>query len=135
MNVHKIVGVLFLSIFINYVHAERAAQKKPLNLAIAKKQVRDYYRSGALENEFEEVTTAAWEHLKTIPVYEDSVVVIDIHETALSNYEYFERRDFNKGSKEEFLAWKIKEQANVIKPTLELYKKLIEKYEGFKKPF
>ncbi|MEX0849616.1 MAG: HAD family acid phosphatase [Candidatus Dependentiae bacterium] len=62
---------------------------KPANIAEVKKQVQEYYESEAFEKETDKALQKAWQQLQNIKATETSVVIIDIDETALSYYAYF----------------------------------------------
>jgi len=92
--------------------------------------IQDYYESGMHDQEMQSVLDHAWKKLETIRPSENSLVIIDIDETALSNYEYFKKNNWQKDSEQNFANWKATKQATAIAPMLAFYKKLVS--HGFK---
>ncbi len=107
--------------------------QQPVNLSLAKKAIEHHYESGLLDQEMVQVYKEAWQQIERIAPKDNSIIIIDIDETALSNYDYFKLMGFTKGTEVAFRYWKSLGHCNVIKPTLSFYKKLIKK--GFKVVF
>jgi len=134
--VHTVAAARFIGWDMNEIysrlkpHFDQLKYHEPQNLAHARSQVQEYYDSGALDQEITRVMDDAWQHLEFVPATDTSVIVIDIDETALSNYVYYKRMGFGKGTEDIFSAWKKQGKGQVIKSTLEFYKKAIAK--GFK---
>ncbi len=124
----KIINILSLSVFYFYVHTQ-----EPVNLTLAKQDVELYYESSSFDQEVKKVLEQAWLQLKNIVPTDKSTIIIDIDETALSNYEYFKLMGLAKGNQTTFTYWKGLGYCRAIKPTLSFYKKLIKK--GFKVVF
>ena len=104
------------------------SQKLP-NITEAKKQIHEHYESGAFDQEVEDILKNAWKNLKTIKPEENSVVIIDIDETALSHYAYFKMMQFAK-EESSFIKWKALELSPAIAPVLRFYRRLVD--HGFK---
>ncbi|MEE9450907.1 MAG: HAD family acid phosphatase, partial [Ignavibacteriaceae bacterium] len=60
--------------------------EKPVNLTVARNEVKEYYESGKYDEELNEVIKNAREQFLEIEFRQNSVVIIDVDETALSNY-------------------------------------------------
>lgn len=103
--------------------------QRPANITEVKKQVEQYYDSGAYEQEIDQLLQDAWKQLQNIQPKENSIVIIDIDETALSHYAYFKMMQFNK-EETSFVKWKKLELSPAITPVLYFYNKLIN--HGFK---
>lgn len=123
-----LINIVSVSFFCFYVHPQ-----KPENLTLAKQDVELYYESKSFNQEVKEVLEEAWHQLKNIVPTDKSTIIIDIDETALSNYEYFKLMGLAKGNQTAFTYWKSLGYCRAIKPTLSFYKKLIKK--GFKVVF
>ncbi len=65
-----------------------------INLTDAKNRVKDYYESGKFDEEVDSIVSEAIEKLENITVTEKSVVIFDVDETSLSNYEYAKKLGF-----------------------------------------
>ncbi len=59
----------------------------PMNLQTAKMQVQNYYESGRYSNDLKEIIVSAEDEINNVKPDNKSVVVFDVDETALSNYE------------------------------------------------
>lgn len=96
------------------------------NLDTAKKQVQHYYESGQHEFDCEEVIDDAIKQLEKIKLDENSMVVFDIDETALSNYVHTKEIGFG------FIMslwneWMLKADAQAIPQTKRFYNWLIDR--------
>ncbi len=60
---------------------------KPVNLSIARESVKEYYESGKFDEELDNVIRDAKDKFSKIEFTESSVVIFDVDETALNNYE------------------------------------------------
>lgn len=65
-----------------------------MNLRTAKDNVRDYYESGGYDKELNEVIADAKQKFSKIEIKKNSVVIFDIDETALNNYDLAKMMDF-----------------------------------------
>lgn len=68
--------------------------EKPINLSIAKEEVRQYYESRKFDLELNAVIKEAKEKFGKIEFKTNSVVVFDVDETALDNYGLAEKMGF-----------------------------------------
>lgn len=62
------------------------ATEKPINLSVAREEVKQYYESGKFDEEVNDVITEAKEKFDKVEFKENSVVIFDVDETALDNY-------------------------------------------------
>ena len=60
---------------------------KPVNLSVARESVKEYYESGKFDEELNTVIQEAKEKFSKAEFTKNSVVIFDIDETALNNYE------------------------------------------------
>ena len=60
---------------------------KPVNLSVARESVKEYYESGMFGEELDEVIREAKDKFSKVEFTENSVVIFDVDETALNNYE------------------------------------------------
>jgi len=60
---------------------------KPVNLSIARESVKEYYESGKFDEELNTVIQEAKDKFSKAEFTKNSVVIFDIDETALNNYE------------------------------------------------
>ncbi|HMN25077.1 MAG: HAD family acid phosphatase [Ignavibacteriaceae bacterium] len=100
-----------------------------VNLGTAKDIVKEYYESGKFDNEMSEVIKEAKEKFANIKVFENSVVIFDVDETALNNFGLAKQMgfgyvyDLNK-------KWNAELKAPAIEQTKDFYNYLLKK--GFK---
>jgi acid phosphatase len=100
-----------------------------VNLDTAKDEVAKYYESGKYEEDLREIIKDAKEKFSKVEAKPNSVVVFDIDETALDNYQEIKRIGFGYEHRiwEE---WLQKAEAPAIPQVKDLYDFLIKK--GFK---
>lgn len=110
----------------------RCSSNQLVNLSTAKDAVKNYYESGAFDQEMNDVIKGAKEKFDKVEVKNNSVVIFDVDETALNNYGLARQMDFgyvydlNK-------KWNEELKAPAIKETQDLYFYLLNK--GFKTIF
>jgi len=97
-----------------------------VNLRTSKDIVKEYYESGKYDDEMNEVIKDAKEKFDKIEIKKNSVVIFDVDETALNNYDLAKLMDFgyvydlNK-------KWNEELKAPAIKETQDLYFYLLNK--------
>lgn len=91
-----------------------------VNLRTAKDIVKDYYESGKYNEEMREVINDAKEKFNKVEVKKNSVVIFDVDETALSNYEISKRLDYGYDFNI-IQDWVLSAKLPAIKQTKELY--------------
>lgn len=100
--------------------------RKPMNLDVAKNQVKEYYITGKFDKEVKKVAQKAWKKFKKLPVKKNSLIVFDIDDTLISSYEANKKLGFGN-----LLIcdpnWASSADFKAIGPVKELYKKLIDK--------
>jgi acid phosphatase len=72
---------LFLTLF-----SACEKNEKPVNLSIAREEVKQYYESGKFDEELNKVIEEAKKKFEKVEFNENSVVIFDVDETALDNY-------------------------------------------------
>jgi len=102
------------------------------NLGDVKVQIADYYQSGKYEADLNKVIDKAIPEFDNMSASDSSLVVFDIDETSLSNYEYEREVDFGY-TPESWKKWLDDAKAPAIDGTKRLYDFLIKK--GFKVAF
>jgi acid phosphatase len=60
---------------------------KPVNLSVARESVKEYYESGKFDEELNAVIQDAKDKFSKVEIRDNSVVIFDVDETALNNYE------------------------------------------------
>jgi predicted secreted acid phosphatase len=99
---------------------------KPVNLSIAREEVRQYYESGKFDEELRKVIEQAKQEFEKVEFKSNSVVIFDVDETALDNYRLAKEMGFgyvyelNK-------KWNAEMKAPAIKLVKELYDFLLSK--------
>ena len=98
---------------------------EPVNLAITKKELKQYHDSGKYINDIKAVDDEAFRYLQKRLLHADfngkkPAIVLDIDETALSNYQNMVKLDFGSTLKE-IIAYQDKGIDPAIQPTLALY--------------
>jgi acid phosphatase len=102
------------------------ATEKPVNLSIAREEVKQYYESGKFDEELNKVIENAKEKFNKVDFEKNSVVIFDVDETALDNYELAKEMGFgyvyelNK-------KWNAEMKAPALEPVKELYDFLLSK--------
>jgi acid phosphatase len=100
-----------------------------LNLDTAKKDVASYYESGLYEKDLTEIVENAEEKFSRVIVEPNSVVIFDVDETALDNYEGIKQMGFGY-EKRLWDEWIEKADAPAVLSVKRLYDFLVMK--GFK---
>jgi hypothetical protein len=117
---------LTFTIILSLIFISCSEEKKPINLSIAKEEVKEYYESGKFDEELNIVITDAKKQFSKIEFKVNSVVIFDVDETALDNYGLAEQMGFgyvyelNK-------KWNADLKAPAILPVKELYDFLLSK--------
>ncbi len=75
--------VLILAVVLQF----NSCTDKPVNLSAARESVKEYYESGKFDEELDEVIREAKDKFSKAEFTENSVVIFDVDETALNNYE------------------------------------------------
>jgi len=99
---------------------------KPVNLTIAKNEVKQYYESGKFDGELNAVIEEAKKKFEKTEFKENFVVIFDVDETALNNYELAEKMGFGyvyDMNKE----WNAEMKTPAIPQVKELYAFLLSK--------
>ena len=102
---------------------------KPVNLSVARESVKEYYESGRFDEELDEVIREAKDKFSKVEFKENSVVIFDVDETVLDNYELAKEMGFGyvyKMNKE----WNSEMKAPAIEAVKNLYDYLLAR--GFK---
>ena len=85
---------LTLIIIISLFFISCTEEKKPVNLTIAREEVKQYYESGKFQEEVKEVIEKAKKEFEKVEFKNNSVVIFDIDETAVDNYELAKEMGF-----------------------------------------
>jgi len=118
---HFLTATLSLTLFLF-----SCATEKPVNLSIARGEVKQYYESGKFDEELTQVITEAKQKFDKAEFTDSSVVIFDVDETALDNYGLAEQMGFgyvyelNK-------QWNAEMKAPAIPKVKELYDFLLSK--------
>jgi len=91
-----------------------------INLRTAKDIVKDYYESGNYDEEMSEIIEKAKEKFSKVEIKNNSAVIFDVDDTALSNYEISKRLDYGYDFKI-IQEWVLSAKLPAIKQTKELY--------------
>ncbi len=91
-----------------------------INLRTAKDIVKDYYESGNYDEEMSEIIEKAKEKFSKVEIKNNSAVLFDVDDTALSNYEISKRLDYGYDFKI-IQEWVLSAKLPAIKQTKELY--------------
>lgn len=100
--------------------------EKPVNLSIAREEVKKYYESGKFDEELNAVIEEAKEKFKNVEFKENSVVIFDVDETVLDNYGLAEQMGFGYVY-EMNKKWNAELKAPAIEQVKELYDFLLSK--------
>jgi acid phosphatase len=102
------------------------ATEKPVNLSIAKEEVQRYYESGKFDDELNQAVQEAKEKFDKVEFKNNSLVIFDVDETALDNYELAKQMGFGYVY-EMNKKWNAEMKAPAIQPVKELYDFLLAK--------
>jgi len=117
------------AIFIFAFHLASCSNPKPENLTIARNAVKEYYESGKFDEELDEVINDAKDEFENIEAKDNSVIIFDVDETALNNYQASVKMGF--GFVYEIVReWELSAKAPAIPQAKLLYDFLIDR--GFK---
>lgn len=117
---------LTLNLFLTLLILSCTKDEKPINLTIARNEVKQYYESGKYDEELNKVIANAKKEFEKVEFKENSAVIFDIDETALNNYGLAEQMGFgyvyelNK-------KWNAELKAPAISQVKELYEFLLSK--------
>ncbi|PKL82606.1 MAG: hypothetical protein CVV24_09230 [Ignavibacteriae bacterium HGW-Ignavibacteriae-3] len=120
----KILAAIILTVLISGCSQTEPVQL--INLGAAKKAVQSYYESGEYDRECSKIIDEAINYLDKENITEKSVVIFDVDETSLSNYQYTKKIGFGfipKSWDEE----QLKGDAPAIKSTKRFYDYLVSR--------
>ena len=83
----KINFPFYLSLILAVVLQLTSCTDKPVNLSVARESVKEFYESGKFDEELDNVIREAKDKFSKVEFTENSVVIFDVDETALNNYE------------------------------------------------
>lgn len=110
--------------FLGAIWATQAVANEPQNIAIIKKQLISYHDSGDYDHDIQTVMSKASSYLRERvehnTTHQKLAIVLDIDETALSNYPSIKKLGFG-GTSKDFKENELAANDPVIAPTLELY--------------
>jgi acid phosphatase len=80
-------NTFFLVVIFAVVILLAGCNTKPVNLSVARESVKEYYETGKFDEELDNVIREAIDKFSKVEFTENSVVIFDVDETALDNYE------------------------------------------------
>ena len=83
---------IYLTVFFNLTLF--GCSPSLINLSDSKILIKNYYESGQYNKDLSEIIAEAKDEFKDIDVTKNSVVIFDVDDTALSNYDYIKSIDF-----------------------------------------
>ena len=83
----KTQNIFFLTTIFAVVIQLAGCTTKPVNLSVARESVKEYYESGKFDEELDNVIREAKDKFSKVEFADNSVVIFDVDETALNNYE------------------------------------------------
>ncbi len=86
--------IIFISALLSIIFLNGCCKEKLLNLTTARNNVKEYYDSGKFDTELTQVIDKAKEKFSKIDIKSNSVVIFDVDETALNNFELAEKMGF-----------------------------------------
>jgi acid phosphatase len=117
VNVDAHLKILFVFAFAFLV---QSCATNPINLGIAKEELIKYHDSGRYDQELTKVVNKAIDEFNSVKANNNSLVVFDVDETSLSNYEINKELDFGYVP-ELWDKWIQSAKAPAIKEVLKLY--------------
>ena len=100
--------------------------EKPVNLTIAREDVQHYYESGKFDEELNKVIEKAKKEFDKVEFKNNSVVIFDVDETAINNYELAKEMGFGYVY-EMNKKWNAEMKSPAINQVKELYDYLLSK--------
>jgi len=122
MHFHKLILTLIPALFF----LSCSNDNKPVNLSIAREQVKQYYESEMFDKELDGVIAKAKSEFDEVEIKNNSVVIFDVDETALNNYELAEQMGFGYVY-EMNKKWNAEMKAPAIPQVKDLYDFLLSK--------
>ena len=116
----------FLTVTLSLTLLISCATEIPVNLSIAREEVKQYYESGKYEEELNKVVEEAKGKFSKVEFKENSVVTFDVDETVLDNFELAEKMGFGYNY-EMNKKWNAEMKAPAIPQVKELYDFLLSK--------
>ena len=124
--------LLALIIFLAVLQGCQTSSNEIPNLSVIKEQIKNYHKSGKYNADLKTIIKKAKDEFNRIKPKENSLIIFDIDETALSNYQF--GLDYDFGYNEDiWTEWVDSKKATAISEVKSLYDMLIEK--GFKVVF
>jgi acid phosphatase len=120
----KILTLTLILFFILFFACDK--NDKPVNLSVAREEVKQYYKSSKYDAEVKTIIEDAKRKFDDITFTENSVVIFDVDETALNNYELAEQMGFGYVY-EMNKKWNAEMKAPAIPQIKELYDFLLSK--------
>jgi len=115
-----------IALTVTLLFTSCSEEKKPVNLTIAREQVKQYYESGKFDNELDTVIEEAKKEFNKVEFKNNSVVIFDVDETALNNYDLAKQMGFGYVY-EMNKKWNAEMKAPAIPEVKELYDFLLSK--------
>ncbi len=113
------------SIGLFHLHSEALpAQRPPQNLTVAKQLVKNYYETGAFNEELEAVIQESILRFLPVRPSDNKAVIFDVDDTALDYYEFMKMIDFGF-QQNLFHAWVLQADAQPLRPVKKLYDHLL----------
>ena len=84
---------IYFSLFLAFVLISCKSDDL-INLRVAKDSVKEYYESGKYDEEMNKIFNDAKDQINNIRIDNNSAVIFDVDDTALSNYEISKKLDF-----------------------------------------
>ncbi len=128
LSVNKFKAVL-LSVFILVPFLSwncSAGSSSIVNIGIAKDEVINYHESGKYVSDTRQAVDEAIEKFRDITPGQNTAVVFDVDETAITSYGYYRKWDFGYVPKY-FDMWVDSAKAPAIAPVLDLYNYLLNR--------
>lgn len=121
---------LFVPVLINAQAVIEEFPTKAVDLYAVKQSLFQYHDSGQYEHEIQIAVDKAQKRLEEVIAQRQQqplAIVLDIDETALSNWQEIEKMQFHY-DKNHWLKWEQSKKATAIKPILKLYKYALENH-------
>jgi len=115
--------ILFFSLTLFFACEQN---EKPVNLTIAREDVQHYYESGKFDEELNKVIEKAKKEFDKVEFKNNSVVIFDVDETAINNYELAKEMGFGYVY-EMNKKWNAEMKSPAINQVKELYDYLLSR--------
>jgi hypothetical protein len=118
------------SIYYSYYLCHQSAHQMLVHFKVMQQELAQYYTTGAYDHDVEKICKQAEQYFATLPVRDNSLIIFDIDDTAVYNYQKMDKFDFIWSQQATLVQAREQDMSPAIMPVLGLYQAVLSK--GFK---